>query len=375
MRNYAKSSPKFWVQGSGRRLRGDHIGQLAAKYLISAPESNMLGLYYLNLPGMAHLIGSPLGGATEALRRACRAGFCAFDQASDLVWIFNAAEIEFGESLKSNDNNIGSIGKLLKSFGKHPFVQAFLHRYGEPFHLDIGIDPSPLEGPWEPLHSPSGGGSTKEQEQEQEQEEEKNILVPQAETSAPGRGRKRSPEEQARAKLVRDAFFAGHWGFYGKVPDQWGAPENSHVYHLLKSSSAEVLAAKARAYFVWPNPKAISAGHPFMNHPASFSTSLAEIKADMIAPERRAVAAKVTKRQREQDRGAEQQDQLARAVAQATGESHAIAGASPGAGGEGSAALRDARPLALDAGADGVAGAADAELWPGDDPGPQGWLP
>jgi hypothetical protein len=315
VRDYAKSSPGFWVRGSGRRLRGDHLAQLAAQYLISAPSSNMIGLYYVDLPALAHHIGSPLGGASEALRRACRAGFCAFDQASDLVWVFNVAQIEFGDALKIGDKRIGGIAKLLRQFGQHPFVAAFLHRYGKAFRLSMeGIEPSPLEGPWEPLASPLGGASYQKQDQEQKQEQG-ILLVPQAETSQEKTKRGRSPEELERARLVKSAFFAGHEQFYGKPPDQWGAPENAHVYHLLKSSSAEVLAEKARAYFGWSNQRAINAGHPFMNHPGSFSANLAEIKADMIAPQRRVLSAQVQDAEKQANKQAARISQAERVAA------------------------------------------------------------
>lgn len=139
-------------------------------------------------------------------------------------------------------------------------------------------------------------------------------LVPQAEASAPKPRRGRSPEEQARAKRVRDAFFAGHTNFYGSPPDKWGAPENAHVYHLLKSSSADVLAEKASRYFAWAKAEVLTAGHPFMNHSWSFSHRLDELKADIIAPQRRHIAAQAKALERISDEHAAEDAQTHRIV-------------------------------------------------------------
>jgi hypothetical protein len=268
MRNYAKASPKFWDQGSGRRLRGDTLAQLVAQYLISAPGSNMLGLYYVGIPVIAHHIGSPLGGASEALRRACQGGFCAFDSAQDLVWVFNAAEIEFGQSLKPNDNNISSIEKLLKSFGNHPFVKAFLHRYAKAYRLDIGLEASPLEGPWEPLPSPSGGGPAKEhraknrnKEQEQEQVNTFSLAIEKLETaltappSAPAVVREgRSPEQSERSKAVNRRYRERYEGREGHPPTGTDKAFNGMI-----AKFADKHADNAMAILDWffdsPDPK------------------------------------------------------------------------------------------------------------------------
>lgn len=148
-----------------------------------------------------------------------------------------------------------------------------------------------------------------------------DLVVPPQETAeaTPKKRRGRSLAEQERARRIKFAFLGGYRNFYGKDCERWGAPENSHVYHLLMSSTVEVLEAKAAQYFLWPNKRAIDAGHPFMKHPGSFSANLSEIIADESAPQRRKMSAIVAERMRLADHSTNQQDQAARVAAQIIG--------------------------------------------------------
>ena len=53
MRDYAKVSPAFWTRGSGKRLRGNIHAQLLGLYVVTCPNANMLGIYYLPEPTIA----------------------------------------------------------------------------------------------------------------------------------------------------------------------------------------------------------------------------------------------------------------------------------------------------------------------------------
>jgi hypothetical protein len=58
MRNYAKIAPQFWIGNTGRKLRdAGSEALLVALYLLSSPHANMLGLYYLPRPFIAHETG------------------------------------------------------------------------------------------------------------------------------------------------------------------------------------------------------------------------------------------------------------------------------------------------------------------------------
>jgi hypothetical protein len=145
MRDYAKVSPKFWTHGSGRRLRGDPVAQLVALHLLTCPASTMIGLYYMPITMIAHELGLPLDTVSAALDRVSAAGFAVIDPATDLVWVFNAAEFEFGDGKKLGPKREKGISNQLRPFGKHPFIRDFLHRYGEAYRITAKwVTPAPL---------------------------------------------------------------------------------------------------------------------------------------------------------------------------------------------------------------------------------------
>ena len=70
MREYAKVAPTFWSGETGKALRKRGVeGPLVALYLMSAPGSNMLGLYYQPVLFMAHETGLGVEGARKGLGR------------------------------------------------------------------------------------------------------------------------------------------------------------------------------------------------------------------------------------------------------------------------------------------------------------------
>ena len=169
MRDYAKLAPTFWTRGSGKRLRGNPVAQVVAAYLFSAPGSNMIGLYYLPIPVLAHETGLGIEGASEGLRRVCEESIAHYDSEAELVWLPEGARIQIGESLAAADKRCKGIVRELISVGNHRFVGAFLHKYGGAFHLEIkGVEARPLEAPSVPLGS-------QDQDQDQDQEREQDI--------------------------------------------------------------------------------------------------------------------------------------------------------------------------------------------------------
>lgn len=260
MRDYAKTSPRFWTRGSGKRLRGDHEAQVVAQYLLSGPESNMIGLYHLTLPALAHHIGSPLEGASKALRRVCAEGFAAYDDENELVWVFNAAKIEFGDGLKLGDKRISGIAKQLQTVGNHPFVRGFLHLYGEAYRVKIDeIEASPFEAPLEALASPLEGASQQDQKQKQKQKQEQKYIAPvvaltlTAPPSAPAVvEKKRSPDQKARSIEVNRRYRERYAQTVGKPPSGVDQAFNGMIARFADKHAENALAIVDQ-YFDSPN--------------------------------------------------------------------------------------------------------------------------
>lgn len=148
MRDYAKVRPKFWTQGTGKRLRGDADTQVVAHYLMTGPTGHMTGVFYCPLPTLCHETGVSLEGASKALRRLAEEGFAFFDPTFDLMWVPNMAREQIGASLKPRDNLVPNICKHLAKLGNHPFCMDFVHRYQGPYNLPPELVGRPLEGAW-----------------------------------------------------------------------------------------------------------------------------------------------------------------------------------------------------------------------------------
>lgn len=184
MRDYAKVSPRFWTGTTGRELRAKGADcQLVALYLLTCPSSNMIGLYYLPIPTVAHETGMTLEGASKALRRVCDGVFAHYDEASETVWVVNMARDQIGEQLKPTDKQAIGAARALEEHRSSSLALKFHAHYREAFHLPPSkAIASPIEGPSMPPRS---------QEQEQEQEQEKNLA--------------RLPGERVPVVLVPDA--------------------------------------------------------------------------------------------------------------------------------------------------------------------------
>lgn len=134
MRAVAYLFPTFWTRGSGRRLRGDRNAQVLALYLMSAPGSNIIGLYYLPITTIAHETGLTLDEVRETFKRLGE--IAKYDESAELVWLPAGAEHQIGETMAPKDKRRGAVLRELDMVGRHPFVEEFVRLYGNRYHLD-----------------------------------------------------------------------------------------------------------------------------------------------------------------------------------------------------------------------------------------------
>lgn len=227
MRDYSKVSPRFWTGPTGKRIRSLGLeAQVVAFYLLTCPSANMIGLYYLPLPTLAHETGIPLEGACKALRSLSEAQFSHYDEAEEVVWVPEMARYQIEDELKASDNRCKGIWKEAEPFQKSRFFMDFWMRYEKAFHLPT---PSPLEAPPKPLGS-------QEQEQEQEQEEEGRVR-PSIAPPPPSASAESSPEKLTKAKRLKttelkadsvEAFQAA-WELVPKAATQWDPKQRREV--------------------------------------------------------------------------------------------------------------------------------------------------
>ena len=198
MRDYGKLSPAFWIGRTGRVLRGDPEAQLVAAYLVTAPASTMLGIYYCPIATIANDIGLSLDGASKALRRVCEADFCSYDEEAEWVWVHEMARFQIDAALAPKDKRVVGIARDFEKLPESPLKQGFHERYHFAFRLpkrssDALNRPSPFEGPSMPHRS---------QEQEQEQEQKKD---PSQGADLTGRGATEAGRRTARLAVVAGA--------------------------------------------------------------------------------------------------------------------------------------------------------------------------
>lgn len=175
MREYGKVGPKFWIGATGKKLRAAGMeAQIVAMYLMTAPHANMLGLYYIPMAFIAHETGLPIEGASKGLRSAIEAGFCEYDEESEVVWVVEMASYQVGESLKPNDLRVKGVQNEYASLPENPFLSRFYDKYAGAFHMEsCRGSASPSKAPSKPLPS-----QEQEQEKEQEQDQEQKGNVP-----------------------------------------------------------------------------------------------------------------------------------------------------------------------------------------------------
>jgi hypothetical protein len=212
MHDYRKIAPAFWNGETGRRLRqaGRDV-QLVALYLVTCPASSMIGLYHLELPLLCCHTGLDEQEALKALRRASEAGFCEYDENTEVVWVPKMAAHQIGARLAAADNRVKNVARELARFRKSRFFNDFLHRYGVAYHL---LDQPELK----PVPSPSEGASKPLRSQEQEQEQEQESLAADKPPHANCEPRKRNELWDAVVKITgADETLSRTKGLIGKV--------------------------------------------------------------------------------------------------------------------------------------------------------------
>ncbi|EMA3755113.1 hypothetical protein U2U59_004072 [Salmonella enterica] len=219
MRDYGKVSPHFWIGRTGKELRqAGPESQLVALYLLTSPHANMIGLYYMPLAFLSHETGLTMEGAKKGLNSAIKAGFCKYDEHSEMVWVIEMATHQIGEALKPGDKRCAGVQNEYNKVSDNLFLSEFYMKYSKQFNMTSSrnsevLIPEEVEG------SSKGLGS---QEQEQEQEQDKTNLSDSNRTDGDNPdGSKDLPaqenshtesDDEGQPDPVEDAFENIFWG-------------------------------------------------------------------------------------------------------------------------------------------------------------------
>jgi hypothetical protein len=152
MRSYAQVVPTFWTRGSGKKLRVNRDAQVLAMYLMTAPSSNLIGLYYIPLITICHETG-----LTESEVRATMpviAEIARYDFDQEIAWLPEAARYQLGENMAEKDKRRAAVEREVAMVSGHQFAREFMARYGAKYGLRIDLK---TEGLPESEEAPSKG--------------------------------------------------------------------------------------------------------------------------------------------------------------------------------------------------------------------------
>lgn len=226
MRDYSKVSPQFWIGATGKKLRAKGIEcQLVALYLMTCTHANMLGMYYLPKVYIAHECGLTLEGASKGLQSAIEAGFCDYDDASEVVWVYEMATYQIGDQLTEKDLRVKGVQNEYNSQPESPYLKPFFNKYKNQFLMTELRD---VEAPLKPLVS-----QEQEQEQEQEQKHEQEQDSSASDKSLPAENPNDETELQLACKQTWKFYSDAFFNRYGTEPVR-NAKVNGQVKQFVK---------------------------------------------------------------------------------------------------------------------------------------------
>lgn len=260
MRDYAKVGPQFWIGKTGKMLRKAGVdSQLVGIYLVTSPHANMLGLYYLAQETIAHETGLGIKRAQAALKACIAAGFCSYDEDTEMVWVHEMAFYQIADKLLITDKRSKGVQNEYNGLPENPFLARFFHKYAESFGMTC------LRGGFSTKDKGIKGASmahaSQEQEQEQEQEqahekEHAQEMIAPAFAVAPKKIEQKE-EPNPFNLLTWQAYKEAYTARYS-VPPIRDAATNAKIKSIVKGLGEE--APEVAAYFVWHNGARYVAG-------------------------------------------------------------------------------------------------------------------
>lgn len=168
MRDFAKISPKIWIDEQSRKIKALGLeAQIVSFYLQTNPHADMIGIYYLPLSLASHEIGISIEKIKLAISQLCDISFCSYDHEYEYVWVHEMAKTQISSKLKAKDHRVKGVNDTFHSLPNLSFLGDFYEKYADIFLLEPreGYKTS-LQGTCKPLAS-------KENENEKDKDNEK----------------------------------------------------------------------------------------------------------------------------------------------------------------------------------------------------------
>ncbi len=166
MHEYRRVGPTFWSGRTGKALKAKGSeAVIVALYLMTCQHSNMLGMYFVPRDYIAADTGLGIEGASKGLQWAIEAGFCRYDDDTEVVWVVEMAAYQIGDRLDAKDLRCKGIQREYNSLQDNPFLPMFFERYGAAFHMtECRPSGEPLQSPFKAPPKPGTGTGAETEE-------------------------------------------------------------------------------------------------------------------------------------------------------------------------------------------------------------------
>lgn len=133
---YSRINSKLWTGRTGRALRAIGPDAFAiAAYLISGPQINALGLYYLPLEYVAKGTGVKAPQIESILAAMKSIGFAEYDYETEIVWIVKMARFQIG-TLLPKDHRVKWANKMYQDCPDTHLLGPFFDMYKSDLRLE-----------------------------------------------------------------------------------------------------------------------------------------------------------------------------------------------------------------------------------------------
>jgi hypothetical protein len=148
VRAYSTASAQLWIGRTGKLLRTrPKEARILQLYLITCPNANMYGLYYLPQTIAAEEMGLTPTELATAWAILTELDFAVFDDETQHVWVREMARHQMRTPLKIGDQRVKGANEWYAALPRNPFLRPYYNHYQKDLHLE---NPRDYAEPTEP---------------------------------------------------------------------------------------------------------------------------------------------------------------------------------------------------------------------------------
>lgn len=149
MKTFAKKFPTFWTGATARQLNTRRLGEdapygkLLADYFFTSPAAvgaDNYGIYYVEQDMIRRHLEVDEATLTRVITALAELHLAYYDQATEWVFVREAAAWQYGAPLMPRDFNCTNARRFYRSLPKNPWLGPWFDRYFEDFCLQHDED-------------------------------------------------------------------------------------------------------------------------------------------------------------------------------------------------------------------------------------------